>query len=149
MVLLFTFKFKDAFQKDQISFLFPFLRLLGFRKVPITVGRQINLAKEVSPVASEKLLKTFSYRGNEGRTCFYGVCYYCQPSDQACTDSDGFMEGAVILWLPNRQKFTLKKLRNPWRRTYKKNVPARFVKHSNLILRIVFNSNLLLGGNPK
>lgn len=95
-------------------------RILGFNRTPLTVGRKINLLSEIRPVASSALLKTFMKQ--ENNSCFYGHCYYCKPSDPACGDGD-IIEGAVILWLPER--FTLKKHRHPWQRTYRDNISAR------------------------
>ncbi|KAG8259573.1 Glycosaminoglycan xylosylkinase [Homalodisca vitripennis] len=94
--------------------------LLGLRRVPLTVGRRLNLRQEIMPVGSSNLLKTFHQEGNN--TCFYGVCYYCSPQDPVCASQD-ILEGALILWLP--QDYTLKKFRHPWQRTYKPNMPAR------------------------
>uniref|UniRef100_A0A1B6G677 FAM20 C-terminal domain-containing protein n=1 Tax=Cuerna arida TaxID=1464854 RepID=A0A1B6G677_9HEMI len=95
--------------------------LLGLRRVPLTVGRRLNLRQEIMPVGSSSLLKTFHQEGNN--TCFYGVCYYCSPQDPVCASQD-ILEGALILWLP--QDYTLKKFRHPWQRTYKSNMPARW-----------------------
>lgn len=38
-------------------------RLLGYRKVPLTVGRVIDLEKEILPVATERLRITFFKNG--------------------------------------------------------------------------------------
>ena len=38
-------------------------RVLDFRRAPLVVGRKINLKKEVMPVATERLLKTFREKG--------------------------------------------------------------------------------------
>nr|CAD7462009.1 unnamed protein product [Timema tahoe] len=95
--------------------------LLGLRRSPLTVGRKINLRREVMPVATDNLLDTFYQEGNN--TCFYGVCYYCSPQDPVCAKRD-VMEGALIMWLPHG--YILKKYRNPWQRTYKTDVLARW-----------------------
>lgn len=95
--------------------------LLGLRRVPLTVGRKINLHREVLPVAAPELAQTFYQEGNN--TCFYGVCFYCNSQDPVCAKQD-IMEGALILWLPDH--FALKKFRHPWQRTYKKDISARW-----------------------
>ncbi|XP_059481067.1 glycosaminoglycan xylosylkinase [Neocloeon triangulifer] len=95
--------------------------ILGFRKIPLAVGRKISLHKEVMPVAALELLETFHQEGNN--TCFYGVCYYCGPHDPICAKRD-VLEGALVLWLPNRIK--LRKIRHPWQRTYKDGKLARW-----------------------
>lgn len=95
--------------------------LLGLRRVPLTVGRKINLRREVLPVATTELAQTFYQEGNN--TCFYGICFYCSAHDPVCAKQD-IMEGALILWLPDH--FVLKKFRHPWQRTYKKDTLARW-----------------------
>lgn len=96
--------------------------ILNMRRAPITVGRKIHLKKELLPVADSSLSETF-YQ-SENKTCFYGVCYYCRPNDSVCCDDDGFLEGAVILWLP--EHLTLKKYRHPWQRSYQSGVQSRW-----------------------
>ncbi|XP_063215950.1 glycosaminoglycan xylosylkinase isoform X3 [Bacillus rossius redtenbacheri] len=93
---------------------------LGLRRCPLTVGRKLNLRRELIPVASDNLLDTFYQEGNN--TCFYGVCYYCSPQDPVCAQKD-VLEGALIMWLSPGK---LKKLRSPWQRTYKAGVAARW-----------------------
>ncbi|KAJ4427672.1 hypothetical protein ANN_25321, partial [Periplaneta americana] len=95
--------------------------LLGLRRSPLTVGRKVNLRREVMPVATSDLLDTFYQEGNN--TCFYGVCYFCGPNQPVCAQKD-LMEGALILWLPSEYK--LKKHRSPWQRTYKPEAAARW-----------------------
>lgn len=94
--------------------------LLNIRRVPLTVGRKINIRREVMPVASQELLNTFFKDKNE--TCFYGVCLYCEPKSPVCTNDD-IMEGALIMWLPTNIKF--QRHPNPWQRSYKSDLVAR------------------------
>ncbi|KAK6641654.1 hypothetical protein RUM44_013369 [Polyplax serrata] len=95
--------------------------LLNIRRVPLTVGRKINIRREVMPVASQELLNTFFKDKNE--TCFYGVCLYCEPKSPVCTNDD-IMEGALIMWLPTNIKF--QRHPNPWQRSYKSDLVARW-----------------------
>ncbi|XP_041368788.1 glycosaminoglycan xylosylkinase-like [Gigantopelta aegis] len=89
-------------------------RILEFRRTPLAVGRKINLEKEIMPVSTPELLKTFFVKDND--TCFYGKCYYCKgPADGVCADGD-VLEGTVVLWLPTHLK--LKAHRHPWARRY-------------------------------
>ncbi|KAF6211667.1 hypothetical protein GE061_012180 [Apolygus lucorum] len=88
-------------------------RLLGLNRVPIVVGRKFNLATQILPVSTATLSRTFFKKNNN--TCFYGVCMYCKLEDGVCADGHT-LEGAVVLWLPNR--FRLVKQRHPWQRTY-------------------------------
>ncbi|XP_071947852.1 glycosaminoglycan xylosylkinase-like isoform X2 [Antedon mediterranea] len=96
-------------------------RILGFRFAPLVVGRIVNLTKEIIPVATDELMKTFIYR--DGNQCFYGKCFYCTPLEPACAEGE-IMEGSVTLWLP--KKMALRRWRHPWSRTYKEGVQARW-----------------------
>ncbi|XP_065646644.1 glycosaminoglycan xylosylkinase isoform X2 [Hydra vulgaris] len=91
-------------------------RLLGFYRAPPVVGRYINLATEVLPVAAKKLATTF-IKDKDENLCFYGKCLYCNQKEPACANNVT-MEGALILWLP--EKWPVLKLPHPWRRTYNK-----------------------------
>ncbi|CAL4172079.1 unnamed protein product, partial [Meganyctiphanes norvegica] len=92
-------------------------RLLGYNMVPLAVGRKVSLKHHILPVASKKLSSTFFTRRG-GRTCFYGVCYYCHKDSSVCDDGH-YLEGSVIYWLPS--KIPLLHLPHPWARSYKKN----------------------------
>ncbi|XP_077573736.1 glycosaminoglycan xylosylkinase [Stigmatopora nigra] len=96
-------------------------RILGFRRSPLVVGRNINLRTEIKPVADKQLLATFLTQGND--TCFYGKCYYCRKSEAACGQGD-IMEGSMTLWLPDT--WPLQKHRHPWGRTYREGKLARW-----------------------
>lgn len=52
---------------------------------------------------------------SDENVCFFGICYHCKKEDPVCGRGK-WMEGSVILWLPNH--FVLKKYRHPWQRTY-------------------------------
>lgn len=120
-------------------------RILNMRKSPLVVGRKLNLREEVIPVADSNLLKTFFLNGNN--TCFFGICYYCHAGDPVCAEGD-VLEGAVILWLP--EKYKLKGYKHPWRRTYKKGVKATWEVNGNFCEVVkksklyTFNSSRLL-----
>ncbi|XP_023713908.1 glycosaminoglycan xylosylkinase isoform X2 [Cryptotermes secundus] len=105
--------------------------LLGLRRSPLTVGRKVNLRREVMPVATNDLLETFYQEGNN--TCFYGVCYFCGPNQPVCAQKD-VMEGALVLWLPS--KYKLKKHRSPWQRTYKSHTVARWEVDDDYCMRV-------------
>ncbi|XP_075227047.1 glycosaminoglycan xylosylkinase isoform X2 [Lycorma delicatula] len=96
--------------------------ILNMRRAPITVGRKVHLKQELLPVATSSLLDTFYEE--DTKTCFYGICYYCQPKKGVCSDDSGMLEGAVILWLPSHLQ--LKKYRHPWQRSYRTGVIARW-----------------------
>ena len=113
--------------------------LLDLRRTPVAVGRRVNLKSEIFDRADPDLSTTFfkSRKSlimvnetrnlihflNVGRneTCFYGVCRYCTPEFNVCSEN-GLLEGALVLWLPNSVK--LKSFRSPWQRTYRENKKA-------------------------
>lgn len=97
-------------------------RLFGFRRVPLTIGRVIDLEKEILPVATDQLKATFFKNGSN--TCFYGKCLYCKGENNGVCANGTRMEGAVVLALPAR--FTFVKYRHPWGRTYKEGRRARW-----------------------
>jgi hypothetical protein len=97
-------------------------RILGLRRVPLTVGRIVDLEKDILPVATERLRNTFFTNGSN--TCFYGKCLYCKNQENGVCANGTLMEGAVILWLPKRLLF--QQYRHPWARTYKPGKQARW-----------------------
>uniref|UniRef100_A0A8C2ZGN9 FAM20B glycosaminoglycan xylosylkinase n=1 Tax=Cyclopterus lumpus TaxID=8103 RepID=A0A8C2ZGN9_CYCLU len=97
------------------------VRILGFRRAPLVVGRNVNVRTEIKPVATDQLLGTFLMQGNN--TCFYGKCYYCRESEPACAEGE-IMEGSLTLWLPD--VWPLQKHRHPWGRTYREGKLARW-----------------------
>ncbi|PVD22218.1 hypothetical protein C0Q70_18024 [Pomacea canaliculata] len=112
--------------QDKQSVVFKPMWILGLRRVPLAVGRKVNLKQEVIPVASQALLNTF-YKDNNN-TCFYGKCYYCRPTEGVCAEGE-VMEGTVILWLP--AKFILNTTHHPWARKYRANVRAKWETDDN------------------
>ncbi|XP_060591166.1 glycosaminoglycan xylosylkinase-like [Ruditapes philippinarum] len=102
-------------------------RLLDFRRTPLAVGRVVNLETEIKPVAKQQLLQTFFKRGNN--TCFYGKCYYCKGEETGLCGNGVYMEGTIVLWLPDT--VTLKLHRHPWSRTYRNGVSAQWEKDDN------------------
>lgn len=89
-------------------------RILGFRRTPLTVGRKIDLEKEILPVATDTLKKTFFQR--DSNVCFYGKCYYCRGEKDGVCAEGSVLEGAVTLWMAEKWKLVTSK--HPWRRSY-------------------------------
>lgn len=120
-------------------------RILGFRRTPLAVGRVIDLRKDIAPIATQELQKTF--HEVDGNVCFYGKCHYCNKENSLCAEGDK-LEGTVILWLPST--LSLKTERHPWRRLYRDKLLAIWEKDETYctIVRQVDpyrnNSNILL-----
>lgn len=112
-------------------------RILNLRYAPIVASRILNVHSDIRQLASSALLNTFvnqTSQDNRTQECFYGECYYCNEYDLICADQNGFLEGALILMLPLH--FKLQKLRNPWQRTYKKNVKAKWENDAHYCLSV-------------
>ncbi|KAG1698521.1 Glycosaminoglycan xylosylkinase [Nymphon striatum] len=99
-------------------------RLLGFNRAPIVVGRRINLRREILPVATPEIAKTFFSNGPN--MCFYGVCTYCRKEFSACGKGD-VLDGSMTLFLPLEAKhMELVPKKNPWIRTYQDGFVAKW-----------------------
>ncbi|XP_025113592.1 LOW QUALITY PROTEIN: glycosaminoglycan xylosylkinase-like [Pomacea canaliculata] len=101
-------------------------RILNLRRVPLVVGRKINLRTEVMPVATAGLKKTFYIK--EDRDCFYGACQHCSAQSGVCT-RDGLVEGAIILWLP--PEVVLSKVQHPWMEGFKTAILKKYEESEN------------------
>ncbi|XP_037803966.1 glycosaminoglycan xylosylkinase-like [Penaeus monodon] len=99
----------DRFNGEIVAF--HLARLLGLQMAPIVSGRKVSLNRQILPVASRKLAKTFT-KSKDGRTCFYGVCRYCRPEVRVCDGKDS-VQGAVTMWLPRH--LPLLEIEHPWR----------------------------------
>lgn len=94
-------------------------RLLGFYRVPPTVGRKVNLTSEIKPLVPHSTSKTF-FKSPAGNTCFYGVCdYFCDSHYAFCGNPD-VIEGSVMSYLPSRNIAQRVSWYQPWRRSYSK-----------------------------
>jgi len=94
-------------------------RVLGFNRVPPTVGRILNITTQIRRYADDDLEPTFFY-SPAGNLCFYGQCdYYCDSSHAVCGHPD-VIEGSVMAYLPSSNDLGRKTWRSPWKRTYSK-----------------------------
>lgn len=94
-------------------------RLLGFRRVPPSVGRSLNMTSEIFAIAENDLVKTF-FISPANNLCFHGQClYYCDTSHAVCGHPDT-LEGSFSAFLPPKSLAARKAVRHPWRRSYHK-----------------------------
>ncbi|XP_061534502.1 extracellular serine/threonine protein kinase FAM20C-like [Phycodurus eques] len=101
-------------------------RILGYRRVPPVVGRQVDVVKEIKDITTDhKLARTF-FNSPVGNVCFYGRCsYYCSTEHAVCgrpTD----LEASLALMLPDQSLATRRSWRSPWRRSYSRSKLARW-----------------------
>lgn len=99
-------------------------RLLGFNRVPPTVGRVFNMTTELWEKADEDLGKTFFF-SPAGNVCFTGHCsYYCDTTHAICGRPHDRMEGSVQIMLPSKPIVKWQVFSHPYRRTYMKRKKA-------------------------
>ncbi|VDP00666.1 unnamed protein product [Soboliphyme baturini] len=91
-------------------------RILNIRRTPVVVGRKVHLKNELFVTSEENLKRTFLYSSN-GSFCFYGHCLYCDIRNPVCADHDGYLEGSVVLFLPEKL-LPFSRMRSPWCRDY-------------------------------
>ncbi|XP_027220601.1 glycosaminoglycan xylosylkinase [Penaeus vannamei] len=111
-------------------------RLLDLRMVPLTTGRSVSLKRQILPVSTWRLSKTF-IQGRAGQMCLYGVCHYCRKNESVCENFHS-LEGSVIMWLP--KKLRLLEEPHPWRRTYVKNKFAKWEKNESYCERVIHSN---------
>ncbi|XP_042880524.1 glycosaminoglycan xylosylkinase-like [Penaeus japonicus] len=112
-------------------------RLLGLQMVPITVGRNVSLKREILPVSMKRLRETF-FRGREGQTCFYGVCRSCMKRNGLCDQQHG-LEGTVMTWLP--RDVSLAEIQHPWKRSYDNRRLANWEKRETYCEEVLSSSH--------
>ncbi len=76
-------------------------RVLGFRNTPYVVGRVVDLAREILPVASPVVAKQITVRDN--KTCVTGRCFFCDKDTTMCP-VNGLVEASVSYWVPKHLK---------------------------------------------
>ncbi|KAH9502553.1 hypothetical protein Btru_068975 [Bulinus truncatus] len=93
-------------------------KVLGFYRVPPTIGRVLNITREIEQKGSNELTKTV-HKSPVGNTCFFGKCQdYCKVDFSICGSPDT-VQGAMIAFLPKRKTTTdLNMMMFPWIRLY-------------------------------
>nr|KAI8765335.1 extracellular serine/threonine protein kinase FAM20C-like isoform X1 [Biomphalaria glabrata] len=93
-------------------------KVLGFYRAPPTIGRILNITRDIQQVGEETLTNTV-YRSPVGNVCFYGKCKnFCDPAFAVCGQPDG-IQGSISAFLPSRSFHSASaNLHHPWSRSY-------------------------------
>ncbi|XP_045182073.2 extracellular serine/threonine protein kinase FAM20C-like [Mercenaria mercenaria] len=94
-------------------------KLLGFYRVPPTVGRRINITSELKPISPTSVTDTI-FTSPAGNLCFYGKCKkFCDHAHAFCGHPDT-IEISLQSFLPPENTARRKSWSQPWRRSYSK-----------------------------
>ncbi|XP_053381836.1 extracellular serine/threonine protein CG31145-like [Mercenaria mercenaria] len=111
-----------AFQLDNI---------LGFYRVPPTIGRLVNITSELEPIMPKSVRVTL-FKSPAGNLCFYGECdYYCDSAHAFCGHPD-MIEISVQSYLPSTNIADRRDWYQPWCRSYSLSHKAYWEKHEDL-----------------
>lgn len=119
-------------------------KLLNFYRNPPTVGRVLDLTKDIWQKANQPLAKTFFY-SPAGNTCFTGHCsYYCDTGHAICGKPGNRIEVAMQLMLPHKPLVDWSSTMHPYRRSYNKKKKAEWEINDNYCSEQVFQDTSLM-----
>jgi extracellular serine/threonine protein kinase FAM20C len=105
--------------------------VLGFNRVPPTVGRIFNITRDFWEKTDPIFAKTFFY-SPVGNTCFTGHCsYYCDTTHAICGKPEDHLEGSTQLMLPRKPFINWLVTKHPFKRSYNKKKQAEWEKNEN------------------
>ncbi|KAK0049111.1 extracellular serine/threonine protein kinase FAM20C [Biomphalaria pfeifferi] len=101
-------------------------KVLGFHRVPPTVGRVLNITEDIGKVGVDLLTNTL-HKSPAGNLCFFGKCKdYCKVDFSICGTPDT-VEGSMSVFLPRRGfNQSIYWIQSPWIRTYHFSIKARW-----------------------
>ena len=98
-------------------------RVLGFYRVPPTVGRYFNITRDIERLADDDFRHTI-FISPAGNKCFHGNCYYyCDTGHAICGNPD-MVEGSFQAFIPMKNEVPRFTNKSPWRRSYNKHRKA-------------------------
>ncbi|KAM9857050.1 extracellular serine/threonine protein kinase FAM20C-like [Aulostomus maculatus] len=101
-------------------------RILGYRRVPPVVGRQVDVVKEIKDVTTDRKLARTFFTSPVGNVCFYGQCtYYCSTEHAVC-GQPRTLEASLAVMLPDLSLAARRSWRSPWRRSYSRSKLAKW-----------------------
>uniref|UniRef100_A0A7M4FR28 FAM20A golgi associated secretory pathway pseudokinase n=1 Tax=Crocodylus porosus TaxID=8502 RepID=A0A7M4FR28_CROPO len=93
-------------------------RILDFRRVPPTVGRLVNVTKEILEVTKNEILQSVFFVSPASNVCFFAKCPYMCKTEYAVCGNPHLLEGSLSAFLPSLNLAPRLSIPNPWIRSY-------------------------------
>ncbi|CAK6438143.1 unnamed protein product [Pipistrellus nathusii] len=93
-------------------------RILDFRRVPPTVGRLVNVTKEILEVTKNEILQSVFFVSPASNMCFFAKCPYMCKTEYAVCGNPHLLEGSLSAFLPSLNLAPRLSVPNPWIRSY-------------------------------
>lgn len=93
-------------------------RILDFRRVPPTVGRLVNITKEILEVTRNEILQSVFFVSPASNVCFFAKCPYMCKTEYAVCGNPHLLEGSLSAFLPSLNLAPRLSVPNPWIRSY-------------------------------
>eukprot|EP00076_Gallus_gallus_P016200 XP_015135434.1 pseudokinase FAM20A isoform X4 [Gallus gallus] len=106
-------------------------RILDFRRVPPTVGRLINITKEILEVTRNEVLQSVFFVSPASNVCFFAKCPYMCKTEYAVCGNPHLLEGSLSAFLPSLNLAPRLSIPNPWIRSYSFDGKEEFGRHSH------------------
>ncbi|CAM5155929.1 unnamed protein product [Eretmochelys imbricata] len=93
-------------------------RILDFRRVPPTIGRLINVTKDILEVTKNEILRSVFFISPASNVCFFAKCPYMCKTEYAVCGNPHLLEGSLSAFLPSLNLAPRLSIPNPWIRSY-------------------------------
>ncbi|XP_010595392.2 pseudokinase FAM20A [Loxodonta africana] len=93
-------------------------RILDFRRVPPTVGKLVNVTKEILEVTRNEILQSVFFVSPASNVCFFAKCPYMCKTEYAVCGNPHLLEGSLSAFLPSLNLAPRLSVPNPWIRSY-------------------------------
>ncbi|XP_029424263.1 pseudokinase FAM20A isoform X2 [Nannospalax galili] len=94
------------------------MRILDFRRVPPTVGRIMNVTKEILEVTKNEILQSVFFVSPANNVCFFAKCPYMCKTEYAVCGNPHLLEGSLSAFLPSLNLAPRISVPSPWIRSY-------------------------------
>uniref|UniRef100_A0A8C8RLU6 FAM20A golgi associated secretory pathway pseudokinase n=1 Tax=Pelusios castaneus TaxID=367368 RepID=A0A8C8RLU6_9SAUR len=93
-------------------------RILDFRRVPPTIGRRINVTRDILEVTKNEILQSVFFVSPASNVCFFAKCPYMCKTEYAVCGNPHLLEGSLSTFLPSLNLAPRLSIPNPWIRSY-------------------------------